>query len=260
MRQKFRLIATEYASFARLRTFYPNRERRTAALQLEHDYRAPEMDLVAGLQARAARVAVHFAAQAVAHDPGAALGAALIPAVVEETVLAGGAVVADVGMLARDGAIDLGILHEGEIVAAVEALVAVDVDLAADVGARLGEPKLGDVRSACAHDQPGDSRGGVRALRRGFDVQPSLAGLRQTGGDGDLDAQRGVDFLLEVLAEEAAAEELGARFFNAAQRHADQIEREDLTRAGAVALAADFVERGKPDLGELGRRGVVRGE
>src|SRR5690348_13445507 len=245
MRQKFRLIATEYASFARLRTFYPNRERRTAALQLEHDYRAPEMDLVAGLQARAARVAVHFAAQAVAHDPGAALCAALIPAVVEETVLAGGAVVADVGMLARDGAIDLRVLDEGEIVAAVEALVAVDVDLAADVGARLGEPKLGDVRSACAHDQPGDSRGGVRALRRGFDVQPSLAGLRQTGGDGDLDAQRfgkpaaigaqrGVDFLLEVLAEEAAAEELGARFFNAAQRHADQIEREDLTRAGAV--------------------------
>src|SRR5206468_7509550 len=61
------------------------------------------------------------------------------------------------------------------------------------------------------------------------------------------------------LAEERAAEEIGARLFDAAQGDANQVEGEDLPGAGAVAFAPDFVQRGQPDFGKLRRADVLRG-
>src|SRR5690242_15564096 len=60
-----------------------------ALFPLENHYCPAEVDLVPGLQARAARIAVDFLAHAVAHDPDAAFGARIaagVPAVVEEAV------------------------------------------------------------------------------------------------------------------------------------------------------------------------------
>ena len=66
--------------------------------QFEEDQGASEVDFVAGFQPDAARIAVDFAAHAVAYDPDAALGAARVnasgSAAVGETqpsVMAGGA-------------------------------------------------------------------------------------------------------------------------------------------------------------------------
>src|SRR5207247_9234444 len=114
----------------------------------EQDDGAAEVDLVAGFQPDAAGIAVDFAAHAVAHNPGAALGAPLVPAVAEETMLASGAVVLNVRVLAGDGAVDLGIFHEGQIVAAVQASVTIDVHLAADIGAGFLEAEFGGVGAA----------------------------------------------------------------------------------------------------------------
>src|SRR5881392_3603211 len=110
--------------------------------QFEEDHRAAEVDFVPRLQPGPPGIAVNFAAHAVAYDPGAALGAALVKAIVEEAVFAGGAVVLNVRVLAGDGAVDVIVFHEGQIVAAVQALVPgsavrgipVDVHLAADIG------------------------------------------------------------------------------------------------------------------------------
>ena len=91
--------------------------------QFEEDHRAAEVDFVPRFQPGPPRIAMNFAAHAVAYDPGAALGAALIKAVVEEAVLAGRAVVLNVRVLAGDGAIDVAVFHECQIVAAVQAAV-----------------------------------------------------------------------------------------------------------------------------------------
>ena len=63
------------------------------------------MNLIARAELCSSLVAVHLAAQAVAYDPDAAaslaLFVALIPAVVEDAIFAGGLVILDVRVLAR---------------------------------------------------------------------------------------------------------------------------------------------------------------
>ena len=114
------------------------------------------MDFVAGFQLGATRGAMHLLAEPVAHNPDAAgrraVFIALVPAVVEEAVFARGFIVDDVRVLARDGAIDLGVFGEGEIVTANEAGGTVDIHGAADVGARFGKRDLRRVGLAGDND------------------------------------------------------------------------------------------------------------
>src|SRR5262249_4252246 len=108
-----------------------------------HD-RLSEVDLVACFQAGSAGIAVDFDAGALANNAEAAIGAALVPAVVENAILAGFSVVVDMRVLACDGSIGVLIRDEGQIVSAVHSSVAVDVDLAPDVSARLVQEQLID--------------------------------------------------------------------------------------------------------------------
>src|SRR5579884_1202427 len=87
-------------------------------IQLEAQHRGAEMNFIAGLEACAAGGAVDFVAQAVAHDPHAAVLAGLVPAVVVNAVLALGLVKHDVSVLAGDAAVYGGVIGEIDIVAA----------------------------------------------------------------------------------------------------------------------------------------------
>src|ERR1039457_6587626 len=99
------------------------------SLKLKPRHRFPKMNFVAGLQLRPAGRAMHFLAQPVAHDPGAAGRRAallpLIPAVVEKAVFARSLVVDDVRMLARDRAVDVGVFGKRQIVAGCQTFGAV---------------------------------------------------------------------------------------------------------------------------------------
>src|SRR5579885_2664272 len=93
--------------------------------KLESEDRLAEMDLVAIFEFGAAAVAMDLLAHPGAHDPDAAFGRprpARIPAVIEQPVFAGGAVVLDVGVLARNG-----FMIENDVIAAVKPAGAVDV-------------------------------------------------------------------------------------------------------------------------------------
>ena len=74
------------------------------------------MDFVTVLKADPAWVAEDLLAQALANDPKAAggLAARLAPAVVNEPILAGPLGKDDVSVLARNRAVDLGLLSEGQ--------------------------------------------------------------------------------------------------------------------------------------------------
>src|SRR5580704_14801448 len=68
-------------------------------LHLKHHNRPPKPNLISRLQLRTPRRTMYFLAHAIADNPcaAAAVGAALVPAVVKQAVFVGGAVVANVG-------------------------------------------------------------------------------------------------------------------------------------------------------------------
>ena len=95
-------------------------------------------------------------------------------------------------------------------------------------------------------------------------VSQGSFGMRQAGRDVHLDAQllgkahviraqAALNFLLQVLPEEAAAEHRGAALLHAAHAHADQIVRKHLPRAGAIGVAPHLVQNRETDLGQLRR-------
>ena len=66
-------------------------------------------------------------------------------------------------------------------------------------------------------------------------------------------AQAALNFVLQVLAEEAAAEHGGPALFHAAHGHADEVEWKHAARTGAIRVAAHLVEDGEADLRQLRR-------
>src|SRR5580658_7590914 len=120
---------------------------------LKSRHSLPKVDLVAGLQLRPARRAMHFLAHSVAHDPDAAVGCAAlvppVPSVVEQPVFARGLVVDNMRMFARYRTVDLGVFRKGQIVAADEAFGTVYIHGASDVHARLGKPDFRRVGLPC---------------------------------------------------------------------------------------------------------------
>ena len=61
--------------------------------------------------------------------------------------------------------------------------------------------------------------------------------------------QRAVDLLLQILAEESTLENADAALFHAAQGHAQQVKRENLSAPGAVGLFADALDHRQADFG-----------
>src|SRR5215471_4220978 len=68
--------------------------------KLKHHHRLSEVDLVACFQTGSAGIAVDFDAGSLANNAEGAIGAALVPAVVEYAILAGFSVVIDMRVLA----------------------------------------------------------------------------------------------------------------------------------------------------------------
>src|ERR1039457_6037493 len=66
-------------------------------------------------------------------------------------------------------------------------------------------------------------------------------------------AQLALNFVLQVAAEEAAAEHRGPALLHAAHADADKIEREHHARAGAIGGAPNLFKHGQADIGQLAR-------
>lgn len=75
-----------------------------------------EMNLVAVFQQSATLTTMYRLAQTVAHDPDATVFLAFVRTVIENPVFSGLRGSNDVGVLARDGAVDLVIFTKGQIV------------------------------------------------------------------------------------------------------------------------------------------------
>ena len=101
------------------------------------------MNLVAGFEFRAPGRPVYLLAHAVPDDPRSALARLLagVPAVVEEPVFAGDAVVQDVRVLPRHRPVDVRLTFEGQIVAPEKSFGTVHIDHPSDVDSRLVQPK-----------------------------------------------------------------------------------------------------------------------
>src|SRR5579862_4914708 len=114
------------------------------SLDPENHHRAPQMNLVAILQLEPASVAVDLLALPRPDNPDIAgiPFLAVVEPVIKDTVVAGCRIAADVGMLAGNRSSDLVLLNKRQMVAPREPLVAVNVESAADIGARLVERDL----------------------------------------------------------------------------------------------------------------------
>src|ERR1019366_2780253 len=232
------------------------------------------MDLVARLEDDAAVTTMDREAESVANDPEAALsfrfGTRLIPTVIEDAMLAGFPRKQNVGVFAGDGAVDFGIVNESQIVAARGAFGAIDVDVAADVGAKVGQRDFVLIGLALNHDQAGraafasDGLDGRRGADFGFDPNEFLAGA------GEL--WRGTEFHLEVgreaeagageggaevvgkkFGEKAAFEGAGLLLGHAAEVDADEVVAEDAGASDVMAFGFHCVDNCETDLFELGR-------